>query len=411
MTKSVESLETRKRSQTLHTTLRPLFNLTLYCGMLPNWSDPQEISRARLTLSWIAVSLTMGTQIGMTLFQIIQLKIPLSSDPDIHSVTFNMLWLIPSVTSLLIQWSYVTAARSLVKFLREWRILEESLLSVDLKNRTKLVRGFFYGCTLSMLIATVISITFLITEKPDSSYLLTHYSFFRRQGTKPLTILLHMFNVFLMKTLMAVSDLVPSFFFYHVSRVMRALCDQIKSAHGFTAVIPLVPGTKQTPMCPSDASKQRIQSLRSNYNRVRKFVNEANGLFGPSMIVSLASKFCFLCLLSYKTLYGLSHPSGEIFVYCVNFFFFAYDTVSSVLLASQLKKAASDFRERFSDFVVDNWSLLSVEAKEAAIAFSHELQVNQLAVKPSNLFTVEPELLLSIGSLITTYVIILLQSD
>ena len=46
-------------------------------------------------------------------------------------------------------------------------------------------------------------------------------------------------------------------------------------------------------------------------------------------------------------------------VYFANFVCSVYEIVSSVLLVSQLKRAVSDLRENFSDFVISHWNLMS----------------------------------------------------
>ena len=399
-----------KKNTALDTTLLPLIVLTRCCGFLPNWSDPRNTSRVRSALSWIAVSLMTVLQMSMALFQIIQTRITFSKDSNIHSIALNVIWLVPSVTSLFIQIRFIVSARSLVILLQDWRNFEASLKSDDSKRGINWVR-LIYGCTVSSGIMSMVGVYFLIAGKPEESYLLSYYSLFRRRGLKTLAFFCQLFHVFFMKVMLVISDLVPAFFFYHVSLVVQTLSLQIESLHPFTSVTQIIPDSVQILMLPNDSSRRRIQSLRSNYNHLCKFVNKANGLFGSTIIVSQTFQFFFICLMFYKSLYGLVHSNSDLFTYQMALFHYIYNLVSSVLLASHLKGAVRDFCNRFSNFVTDCWPFLSRDDKESAMAFSHELQVNQLAVKPLNLYTVEPKLLLSIGSLITTYVIILLQSN
>lgn len=300
MVESVQLLETMKRNKALHATLRPLIFFTLYYGILPCWSNPQKIHGIGSTLSWVAVSSTMVLQIGMISFQVIQIQILFSKNPSIHSITFNIIWLIPSVTSLFIQMWYVKSAHSLVKFLGVWRKLGKSLISLDSKSRILLVRGVIYGITLFQTIATIISMASLINEKPEASSFLSYYSLFRRPQLISLTIGYHLWIVVLVKALIATSDLVPSFFFYHVSIAVRALTDEIESLHHpLTVAIRIKSGAEQIYRKSNGFSNRRIQSFRSSYKQLHHFVNKVNVLFGPAMIVSLAFKFCLVSLLQY----------------------------------------------------------------------------------------------------------------
>lgn len=355
-----------RSSASLRTTLRPLTRLTFVCGILPNWFHPGQIGRVGSALSWIAVSLTAILQVGMAVFQVVQVTIPLSNHPTIHSITSSLLFLLPSYACLFIQIEYTIKARSLRDLLRDWRELEGRLGSVASTTRVAFVRAFVYGTTLFETILTTLSLISVLTDDEGESYLLSYYSFFRQPDQYRITTAVHLTVVLVQKVLSSVSSLVPAFFFYHVSLTVRALSDQIESRHPATVSVRSAADAEPVAPLANSGSQRQIQSLRSNYNQLRKLVKRANGLFGPLMIVSHAFKFFFICLASYHILYGLLHSSGDFVVYLVNLAFFVTELVSSVLMASQLKRAVRDFRGKYCDFVVDGWSSLSLDEKKNA---------------------------------------------
>ncbi len=380
--------------------------LTHYSGMLPVWSNVEEVGIVRSLFIWVAVFSVVALQSAYVLFHVVQLKIQFTENRSIHSVTFNTLWLFPFAIGFVVHVYYVGQARTLAELLHDWQLTEKPLLSVRWKRRIQWVRGFFYGLALTLGALTATSVVFDTNKRPEASYLLSYYAFFREPGMYPLTVGIPLAAIFFEKILTAMSDLVPSFFYFHVSLAVRGLASRIESLHRASSAVETIQLDDQKA---TQTSRQGIQTIRSDYNRLRQCVERANALFGPVIIFSHSLKFCLICVLSYKTLYGLAN-SSQYGVFFVNLIFVAYELVSNVLLISQLKKADSDFRGSYSDYVTDGWSSLAPEEKETAAAFSNELRVEQLAVKPSNLYTIQPELLLKMLGLVTTYTIILLQS-
>ena len=189
----------------------------------------------------------------------------------------------------------------------------------------------------------------------------------------------------------AMSDLVPSFFYYHASLVVRSLAEQLKK------------DGQQTP------------HVWCEYNRLRRLVDEANGLFGVSMTLSHVLKLFLACAMIYTLLHRLSSSAdvadAMLVLSGVYSLFVGHELVSSVLLTSNLKRQVAQLRAVVSDLgAAAAGSELSAEQRATLAAFADELRGHRLHVRPCDLYNVEPNLLLSVLGLVTTYVIILLQS-
>lgn len=392
--------EERAATQTsLQTSLRPLIGLTYYCGILPVWSGPKELGSVRSTLLRTAVSMAMGLQLAVVLFQFVQLRIQFAENHSIHSIAFNLLWLAPFLAGLVLHVLYASRAPALCRLFHDWQQIEVDPLPVRSKSRIRWIRGTLYGLALTLTTISTISIVSIMNEQPQASYLLTYYPWFRGPGMYPWTVGFTLLAVLYQKIVRAMSDLVPSLFYYHVSFTAQNLILRIESLTFWTVVDAERPKVFQP----------QLQSIRSDYNRLRKCVARANELFGPVMICGQSLKFGLIVLLTFKMVYGLANSSPFV-PYLVNLMFVSYELMSSVLLISRLKDTVGVLRGAYADFVVDLWPSLTADEKAAAVAFSDELQEERLAVRPSNFYTVQPELLLAMLGLVTTYTIILLQS-
>ena len=150
----------------------------------------------------------------------------------------------------------------------------------------------------------------------------------------------------------------------------------------------------------------------TRYEKVLKCVKRGNTIFQSSVLCLHFSYFTFTCLGIFYLL-KLYKDSGL-------FLLFSFVAITSLMIlrtimTNSLMSHPYLCREQLKVTVADvmsyKWDSLSDEDRQYLAAFHERLGNENLAAMPFHLYTVCPSNLLSILSLIVTYVVVLLQVD
>ena len=80
-------------------------------------------------------------------------------------------------------------------------------------------------------------------------------------------------------------------------------------------------------------------------------------------------------------------------------------------LMSHLTLAQEDLKTSLAALLSQNWQLLCEDDRKLLVAFHTRFDNGKLAASPFNLYNVKPSNILSMLSLIVTYVIVIIQFD
>jgi len=217
-----------------------------------------------------------------------------------------------------------------------------------------------------------------------------------------------------------IADLVPSFIYYHAGSVIQAINDEIEEKKEllFSRKLSTLHQRDESNSLDNSMKKEEDSPSRillqiwSKYDRLRKLIKTTDELFGFMLLVDFGTKFFMICLLSYFLLYvhSIFYIPREVII--ASFFvmiIYVIRLVCSVSLMSEVHKSREILTSQTSTHLNTYLLDMDTQVRKVFSFFKSEMNANQLAASPMSLFVVNPALLLTMLSLIVTYLLILLQ--
>jgi hypothetical protein len=215
--------------KSLAESLRPLWVTTFYLGFLPDWCVLVGRRKFTLVVNWIATFCVMLILLIMAVNQSVQLVIQYQASSNIHSMMLNVMWFFVYVNGSIINLFLMINRNQFISFFEQWQRMELKIPSRHLvicstRNGCKIIYGFY----LFMCSFFAFSLIPFFISTPTSTVLLSHYDVVREMIPLPVIIVVHFMAVIFVNLSATLSEVVPSFTFYHAAMAVRALEQQIK---------------------------------------------------------------------------------------------------------------------------------------------------------------------------------------
>lgn len=421
---------------TLDETLRPLWKLTHYSGILLDWCFPISKNNPRRIckfLRYFSIALSFSLLVAVTSFQLMQLLLGIEKAPNIHAIIPNMLWFIPIVLGIVIQVHCLHLRKKFLNFFKDWRQLEIEIVRLNpncIMCESRKMHFMMYGIYVAITLASVIALGMDISNNPESSYLISTYPAVRQ--IVPLIVIgsVHLTSIVLTWILTSLGDFIPSFTYYHTALAVsclendvRALFDKGKDADDLfiQSRLSLIAG-KLDPLKKSLSTELStwqldvpILRIWTRFEKIGKMVSRADFLFGSFMVYSQAGAIFFITALLYSVLYNLGdalrmRSVGPVLSYSLNLLAILFRFFSTMLISSQLHRSVNKFRTALNGLLSQNWNRMSKGDRDLLRSFLWRLQADPLVAHPLGVYKVTSSVLLSVFGVIVSYVIVLLQS-
>lgn len=421
---------------TLDETLRPLWKLTHYSGILLDWCFPISNNNPRRickVLRYFSIALSFSLLVAVSSFQLMQLLLGIEKAPNIHAIIPNMLWFIPIVLGIVIQVHCLRLRRKFLGFFKDWRQLEIEIVHLNpncIMCKSKQMHLMMYAIYVVITLASVIALGMDISNNPESSYLISTYPAVRQ--VVPLIVIgsVHLTSIVLTWILTSLGDFIPSFTYYHTALAVsclendvRALFDKGKDDDDLfiQSRLSLLAG-KLDPLKKSLSTELStwqldvpILRIWTRFEKIGKMVSRADFLFGSFMVYSQAGAIFFITALLYSVLYNLGdalrmRSVGPVLSYSLNLLAILFRFFSTMLISSQLHRSVNKFRTALNDLLSQNWNRMNKGDRDLLRSFLWRLQADPLVAHPLGVYKVTPSVLLSVFGVIVSYVIVLLQS-
>jgi len=293
----------------------------------------------------------------------------------------------------MVLFRYYNTRSDFLSFFDEWRQLENQLLrrSDNASSINWLVK-LMIGAYFLLGVGLIFGIYFLSQNQPDASFLLSSYPLLRDWFTLPVLSAFHAISVLISWILLSLADLVPALIYTHAGLVLNSL--NVEVEHHFS-VGDYVTGLRKTWL---------------RYETLSRLTDKANGLFGWIIFTDYAVKFCMICVLFYSALCNFLVNSDNLFIFYFGALSYVFRLVSCNLLASRLHYAFLRFKSTVSSLFSLNCHCMTEHEREMVSLLLGRLEQNPLGAKVLGVMEITPKMLLTMASLITSYVIVLLQS-
>lgn len=402
-----------KQQILLINTMRPLWKMTQSTGILLDWvgspltSTPPQLminikSLCNIFISSIAF-FSLSCSFAFIACKIITKLMEPQSNPSVFSVIIGVLFAVPPFISSLNLLMLLFIRKDLAKLIEDFHHFESQQLSfstnqghVEFRKRR---RNAFIK-TISTNLTLFLGASWTFYDQQDQYILFTADHTMANIFPIPVLITFEIMVIFLCLLYQILVDLIPSLIYHHAGIAIAAIHDEIN----FKENILFKTG--------NDDSKGILLQIWSKYIRVRQLVKRTDKLFGWMLILDFGIKFFMICLFSYNFLANtkVNQPIDSVtpFIVLVTYII---RLMNSVSLMAKVQESRELLTAQMSVHHNTHWLDMDAEVQKVFCAFKSELSSDQLAASPFGLFSVNNELMLSLFSLIVTYLLILIQLD
>lgn len=392
--KSIKGLS--KNDFSLERTLRPLWLLSHYGGILLDWCKefPAQ-SRAHMVTRWIVLCIASFLLLSGFGFEAYQLSMEIKkSNSTISSVVPNLYWFSNYPTGIVALVVFLFRRKDLLSLFKDWKRLEEQLYLIP-KCSAKRVFYTVYGsycliCTSGLVASYVLALSSL-----DASFLLSYYPIVREALTFYGMLVLQSASLFVMWFLVTLADLVPALTFYHAGQILRSLILEIEE-HLLNVLT-----------CNRES---RLKEILFRYEKMNILTKRANQLFGWLVLVGHTVMVVMICSELYMVIGTVRQSGLASWSHLLLMMNYVARLLISFLLSGFLDSSSEALRLTVSIALVSEKKMSPEDCKKLEL-FLHRLRESPLAARPLDLYRMTPSFLLTIANLIITYVVVLVQSN
>lgn len=377
----------------LERSLRPIYLITYYTGILQDWCrDRHRPSRSIRTLHYISTAVVFLMLSSLLIFEIYQLGIELFKITSIHSILPNLLWICTFPPSMMVLIRYHFYRSDFLSLFEKWRRLEARLVHENAPSSFSRLSKLMVASYVLMCFGLVVGLYLLIQGKPDASFLLSSYPLMLEWFTLPVLSIIHVVPVFFSWILLSLADLVPALIFAYSAGILNVLNSEVERHF---SVGDYVQGVRRTWL---------------RYETLSQLTDKANRLFGWLIFVDYAVKFTMICVLLYVLCLNFLKWDADSFPFLFGALSFVFRLVACNILASRLHSESIRFKSTVSSLLSLNFIRMTGQERETVDFFLRRLEQNPLRAQILGMLEITPKMLLTMTSLITSYVIVLLQS-
>ena len=336
------------------------------------------------------------------IFQGVQLFLQIFKENNsIHAYMFNLIWFFAYPLPLVIVVRFILKRQEIWAFFADWHQVEDRIVFKSQLSDCNVKRLKYVIVSVNWFIYLSLMIIFYNTlmmgqQKKTLSYLLSSYKEIRDNVNLHFVTLFHTASLLLVYVLTSFSDFVPGFIFYHIGLALQSIESEVE--RNFQRVNQ------------SALFRMVIHEIFLRYEIVSQFTKRANRLFGVLMILNHGIILLLITAFLYSTLFQIQRSHNALIFYFPGFFTLFYFFLASHLLAAQLHSSSSQLISTLSSLLSRHSIHLSPDDYRVAFGFLNHLQHDQLAARPLHLYSITSSNLLTLASLVISYVVVLLQA-
>ena len=312
---------------------------------------------------------------------------------------------------------FLIRRKDLFDFLERFYLLEtEFVIPSGPIRKQRLVAYLTIGLAITLTITGACFVTLNPSKVENGTieyypYYLTYYATFRDIFTEPILEMFQIWSFFCLAIPYLLSDLVPSFIYYHSGAIVNAICEDIqKTLLVISSGIGLSSETQVDDSLDSDG--REIHRIWMKYDRLALLVRNTNQTFGPMVFFDYGIKFFLVSLLAHSVLATLRESNETVFniVHLAMAICIAARLISGILLKSNLYRSSKNLSNQISTMTIHHWFCINKSQRKLLIMIQQDVERDKLIANPLDLFYISPGILLAMLSLTVTYIIILFQT-
>ena len=381
----------------------------------------------------------------MSVFQLAQLALVLWRMNGVGELMPMIIWVTFFPLALMSQMFYTLKRPVLLRFFRRWEEVHFRFENVT-RHLTRahclpIPRMYLiYFLTVCVSVAMVIVV---LMDFPVLPFLPTTYEEVSKRFADVTICTFFAVGLFYAWNLSAASDLVPSIIYYHLALALEKVTLLLDEQQAASQIIPAVNPptlkamrtqvTEETELSAEDMAldiedveskpqllvtdqggrRKNWQQAWLYYEAVRNLLDETNSQFGLLLLLNHGALFFVASSMIFAILRWFRGMSWLLLlVYGLNAAGTIIRLSSTILLCSRLTATVQKLQSRIIQLVSSSWfTLLRPSERQFFTIFLIRTQDGGTVASPLGLYRITPAMLLTLGSLLVTYLVVLLQSS
>ena len=395
----------------LDDSLRPFWMLLHFNGLHPDWCGQHQRNRlfrfVRFIVTFVAV-LLVSTNCLSSIYL-------LFASTNLSEIGCRILYRTCLMTSgLHYMYRYMRYGDDFLKFFSEWRQIEINFLNGSTVAKKRRINKLLYILSFGKLLMFPLLAYFSNIGQPNLSF----YFICDPASSKVMPVhscaFISAITDYICRIYITLGEAVPTLFFYHVGCVVEEIQRELQETFFSIEMssndsVIAIDNTVNFISHVQLRNVNTFQRVWEKFETVHGFVNRANQLLGASIFCIDISAFLSISLgvcnvLMYKTI-------TKLLVLFVRRITEVLQFVLMNRLMSRPTLAQEELKTSFAALLSQKWQLLCEDERSVLVAFQARLDSVKLAASPFNLYKVKPSNILSMVSLVITYVFVLIQFD
>ena len=390
--------------------MTPLWKLTYYSGLTFDWCRPIQRGRLSTIVHLIVILFSLLALLCLFIKFGFELVITMKKGSPLQDILLLLVVSCDLPMTLTTWTTFLVRRKSFLAFFHDWKQLEKQLHIVDGAS-IKIVSTVIYLIYFSLSVAFLLSniLEWVINEDVEpwkNDHFLLYINPDLVETSHVVFIgLLNLLSSILMVIFIALVDIAPSLVYYHSSKMIKSLENEILQFNQERAVAIVQPRPDSSLRC------SRVQSIWLRFEQLRSLISRADDLFGPIIILNHGIMFFITCTMAFSLFQMIRNPfeSAGFSEFLTTLFFFSLRFELTIAFMSKVHISAGHLVSAVGSLSA-KWCN-SADSNEQRIiqSFLVRIQSIHLAAHPSGFYKITPSILLTLLSLIISYIIILLQ--
>ena len=391
-----------KERVSLNDSFSPTWTFLRYNGILLDFYCPIKENNIIYITRFIFTVFIILLVLTYSVFQLCHLSLSWTLF-SVDRFVKSLFGLIIATSAIAPQYQSLVNRKMFQQFFIDWNEIEIKLeFSSNVSNctKTKRVTKRSYVAYLVVLILPSIIYFYLNEMNPDWSIFYSSVQSVRDVFNIHFLSFFHVSNLYYFNLYHYLGELVPTLFFYHAGCIVE---DLERRLYDTCASIPKTYLANET-------REKSFRLIWQQYETILRFVNRANDLFAILIIWGQFRSFSMTCVTFYLATMSMNKRSDVVVSFVVLIFIDVLRVVFVNRLTSHLHFSRIQLQDTLGVLLSEKWYLMSDKDRQFLIVFQSRLSQGELGASPFNLYTISPTNLLSMLSLIVTYITVLLQT-
>ena len=277
----------------------------------------------------------------------------------------------------------------ILQLFNEWKSIEQQLRCFNRSSMKSVIKLYHINYFASIILLPIGVAAWNFME-PNQLISLSYYPVLRQTfGVHCLCLASAANNYLFVTWFFSLSELLPTLFFFHAGCAIENLLLEWKIRQG---------------------NGMSIHQIWKRYETIHRLADRANEYFGTNIAAADLNQIITICVCSYSCIYYLKRDPSR----CFPFLIAAICTVLHTILINRLMShyylSGQKLATLATGLLCEKWHSLHRDDFDVLLAFSSALRKENMAVCPLNMYSVKPKNLLSILTVVVTYVIVLIQT-